>query len=132
MKRMLVDVGIVWGEGPATSPVPGGEAVVRVERTDPHRPFYCVGWLQPRSRPKPRVTLELLGPETERERKEAWADWLALGYVVGRAALDEASPEEALAQAKAALPVASRASVRSVAEPKDEEQVLADELFGGG
>ena len=132
MSRLVVDVGVVWGDGPATSPVPGGEAVVRVEKTDPFRPFYAVGWLQPRTRPKARVTLELVGEASERERNEGWADWLALAYVVGRAQLDGLCPLEALEKAKVGLPVASRARVRRVAEARDEEQDLADELFGGG
>ena len=131
MSRLVVDVGVVWGGKPAGTPVPGGEAVVRVEKTDPFRPFYAVGWLQPRSRPRPKVTLELAGGEEEQERAEAWADWLALGYVVGRAEIDGLCPMEALEKAKVGLPVASRATVRRVAEPRDEEQDLADELFGG-
>lgn len=131
MSRLVVDVGVVWGGEPAATPVPGGEAIVRVEKTDPFRPFYAVGWLQPRARPKAKVTLELEGDAGERERDEGWADWLALAYVVGRAQLDRQCPLEALERAKVGLPVASRARVRRVAEARDEEQDLADELFGG-
>ena len=40
MSRRRVDIEIVWGDRPATSPVgPDAPPIVRVERTDPARPF---------------------------------------------------------------------------------------------
>jgi len=130
-----VDVEIVWGTLPATSPV-GADAppVVRVERTDPVRPFYAVGWAR-KSRVKPKPTLRIIGPERERHEKEAWADYLALSYVIGRAVLDGESLEQALESSKKALPVAHRVRVEKLGERlsttrQDDLRDLGADLFG--
>lgn len=136
MSRRRVDIEIVWGSSPATSPVgPDAPAVVRVEKTDPVRPFYAAGWAR-KSRVAPKPTIRIVGPERERNEREAWADYLALGYVVGRAVLDGEPLDVALQGARRALPVAHRVRVERLSpslttSTADEIRELGREMFEG-
>ena len=131
-----VDIEIVWGDRPATSPVgPDAPPIVRVERTDPARPFYAAGWAR-RSRSAPKPTIRIVGPERERKEREAWADYLALGYVVGRAVLDGEPLDVAMQGALRALPVAHRVRVERLSPSlttsnADEIRELGREMFEG-
>ena len=131
MKRHA-DVAVVWGDLPPKAGVPkGGPGVVRVERTDERRPFFAVGWVGPRDRPKARPVARIVGAVSEHARRGAWADYLALGYVVGRAALEGEQDLDAVARrALLALPATGFVRVEppgvTPAEPTDD----TIDLFG--